>query len=99
MAKATIAANNAAVSHPACSLEWEQSLEKPQIEPNFWVKLWSPLNSFSHDEALLLCQASDSESRWIVWIPNHGEAVLDISEFVADVYVKSQPTSTTRQSL
>jgi hypothetical protein len=83
MAKTMITANNSAVFHPACSLNWGQSWEMTKLEPNFWVKLWSPLTPFSHDEALLLCQASDSESRWIVWIPNHGEAVLDISEFVA----------------
>ena len=83
--------NATIVSYPACSLNWAQSLEMPKIEQNFWVKLLSPFNHFCHDEALLLCQASESESRWVVWIPNHGEAVLDVSEFVADVYITSQP--------
>ena len=50
-----------------------------QPQPNTWVQLLELLNPFCHDEALLLCQESDSE--WVVWIPDHGEAVLHVSQF------------------
>lgn len=39
-----------------------------------WVKLPELPNPYSHDEALLLCQHSDTE--WIVWIPDHGQMIL-----------------------
>ncbi|MBW4642723.1 MAG: hypothetical protein KME23_06945 [Goleter apudmare HA4340-LM2] len=41
-----------------------------------WVKLLQLPNPFSFEEALLLCPVSDHE--WLAWIPDHGEAVLQI---------------------
>ena len=43
-----------------------------------WVKLIEPPSEYSFDQALLLCP--DSHNRWIAWIPDHGEAILDRSE-------------------
>jgi hypothetical protein len=53
----------------------------PQPQSNTWVQLLEP-ESFSplcHDEALLLCQISNWE--WAAWIPDHGEAVINIEQF------------------
>ncbi len=44
-----------------------------------WVKLLELPNPYSDDEALLLCQHSERE--WVVWIPNHGEAVIPETSF------------------
>ena len=63
-----------------CSVPLNRTEEKGyQPQPNTWVQLLERLNPFCHDEALLLCQESDSE--WVVWIPDHGEAVLHVSQF------------------
>jgi hypothetical protein len=53
-------------------LEW-------QILPNSWVKLLELPNPYSHDEALILCQ--HSPSKWLAWIPDHGEAILSVEQF------------------
>lgn len=50
-----------------------KTLAKP-LQAATWVKLRELPNPYSHDEALLLCQHSDTE--WIVWIPDHGEMIL-----------------------
>jgi len=34
---------------------------------------------FADDQALLLCQ--ESESAWVAWVPGQGETCLDISKF------------------
>lgn len=47
-----------------------------------WVKLAILPNSYSHDEALLLCRQSEDE--WLAWIPDHGEVILHVSEFYFD---------------
>lgn len=39
-----------------------------------WVKLRELPSPYSYDEAVLLCQHSDTE--WVVWIPDHGEMIL-----------------------
>lgn len=44
-----------------------------------WVKLLNPPSPYAADEAKLLCQSS-AES-WVGWVPDHGEVVLDRSEF------------------
>ena len=63
-----------------CSVPLNRTEEKDyRPQPNTWVQLLELLNPFCHDEALLLCQESDSE--WVVWIPDHGEAVLHVSQF------------------
>ena len=47
--------------------------------PNTWVKLLKLPNPYSHNEALILCK--ESESSWVTWVPDHGEAIIDNSQF------------------
>ena len=56
----------------------------PQPQANTWVRLLDILNPFCHDEALLLCQESDSE--WVAWIPDHGEASLRVWQFCVNPF-------------
>ena len=49
------------------------------VHRNSWVTLLEYPNEYSHHEALLLCELSDDE--WVAWVPDHGEAVLHISQF------------------
>ncbi len=51
----------------------------PQLQSKMWVKLLEPLTAFCYDEAILLCQQSAIE--WVVWIPDHGESILNIEQF------------------
>ncbi|MBF2055774.1 MAG: hypothetical protein IGQ45_00855 [Cyanobacterium sp. T60_A2020_053] len=44
-----------------------------------WVKLYQCPSAYAEEEALLLCEQSSGV--WVSWIPNHGEALLDKSEF------------------
>jgi hypothetical protein len=44
-----------------------------------WVKLLGGITPFAHDEAMLLC--AESGDRWVMWVPEHGEAILDRSQF------------------
>ena len=61
-------------------LHWSFDSEiNSQPIANNWVRLLELLNPFCHEEALLLCQHSESE--WVAWIPDHGEAILHISQF------------------
>jgi len=66
--------------HP---LNWSSQPENSKTEQEFeastWVQLREPPSPYSHDEALLLCQHSDTE--WMVWIPDHGEMILPRSQF------------------
>ncbi|MGC1393033.1 MAG: hypothetical protein WA828_02040 [Coleofasciculaceae cyanobacterium] len=55
------------------SLNWSTTLAEP-LQASTWVKLQELPNPYSHDEALLLCQNSDTE--WTVWIPDHGQMIL-----------------------
>ena len=55
---------------------------QPRLIPNTWVRLLTLLNPFCQDEALLLCQHSESE--WVVWIPDHGEAILSVEQFCSE---------------
>ena len=82
MVQTTLPPSASVNSHPTCSLNRLHQLSQPTVEPNYWVKLVAPLNPYCHDEALLLCQASDSEGNWIAWVPDHGEAILHVSQFV-----------------
>lgn len=50
-----------------------------ELQTSTWVKLRECPSPYSHDEALLLCQ--ESETQWVVWIPDFGEAILDQSQF------------------
>lgn len=79
---ATLAMTRRESSVHWCSLpiKWSEEFKfDPHPQPNTWVRLLDELNPFCHDEALLLCQ--ESESEWVAWIPDHGEAILDISQF------------------
>lgn len=67
--------------HPSCNI-WSKECNFDASEPyqaSTWVHLMELPSPFSHDEALLLCQHSEDE--WIVWIPDHGEAVLNERQF------------------
>ncbi|QMS87657.1 hypothetical protein HUN01_08720 [Nostoc edaphicum CCNP1411] len=52
---------------------------RQNLEGLNWVNLLRLPNPFSFDEALLLCPVSADE--WLVWIPDHGEAILNIRQF------------------
>ncbi|MGF1458082.1 MAG: hypothetical protein ACFBSG_03555 [Leptolyngbyaceae cyanobacterium] len=56
--------------YPVCHLAYAK---------NTWVNLWQSPSSRGIKLAQLLCQ--ESLSTWIAWIPNHGEVVLDRSQF------------------
>ena len=66
-----------------CSVSLNRRIQEtrsiPQPQPNTWVKLLELLNPYCHNEALLLCRISDRE--WVAWIPDHGEARIDIEQF------------------
>ena len=49
------------------------------LSPNTWVHLLKLPSEYSYDEALLLCDLG--EDKWVAWIPNHGETVLDARDF------------------
>ncbi|MBC6434770.1 hypothetical protein FM036_31920 [Nostoc sp. HG1] len=49
-----------------------------QLKASTWVNLLLLPNRFSFDEALLLCPISADE--WLAWIPDHGEAILNIRQ-------------------
>ena len=44
-----------------------------------WVKLLRSPSEYAGNEAKLLCQAE--QDSWVVWVPDHGEAVLNRSDF------------------
>lgn len=44
------------------------------LQANTWVHLQELPSPYSFSEALLLCP--QGENHWVVWIPDHGEAVL-----------------------
>lgn len=44
------------------------------LQPNTWVHLQELPSPYSFSEALLLCP--EGQDHWLVWIPDHGEAVL-----------------------
>jgi hypothetical protein len=44
------------------------------------VQLRDRLSEYSDDQALLLCEATDG--RWVAWIPDHGEALLERDQFL-----------------
>ena len=62
-----------------CSPWLHKDKSSPQLKANIWVSLFKPLTDFCYDEALLLCQ--DSETEWVVWIPDHGEARISLEQF------------------
>ncbi|MEA5536698.1 hypothetical protein [Crocosphaera sp. XPORK-15E] len=62
-----------------CSPFLNNTKNPPKLEANMWVSLFNPLTDFCYDEAILLCQ--NSETEWVIWIPDHGEAKITIEEF------------------
>ena len=75
-------------SEPKSTVQWcsvslnrriQEARAIPQPQSNTWVKLLELLNPYCHDEALLLCQISDR--KWAAWIPDHGEAAIDVEQF------------------
>lgn len=55
------------------------SLTDLNYDRTSWVNLHTLPNPYSFSEALLLCQ--ESADHWRAWIPDHGEIVLDQSDF------------------
>ncbi|MEH2152526.1 hypothetical protein [Nostoc sp.] len=50
-----------------------------RFKASTWVNLLQLPNPFSFDEALLLCPVSADE--WLAWVPDYGEAILNIRQF------------------
>ncbi len=65
--------------HQSWSNQPEQLRTELEEPSSTWVKLQEPPSPYSHDEALLLCQHSDTE--WIAWIPDYGEIVIHRGQF------------------
>ncbi len=63
----------------ATALDKQGNINPPKVESHTWVELLEELNPLCHHEALLLCQESDTE--WVAWIPDHGEATLSVDQF------------------
>lgn len=55
------------------------SLSDLNYDRTSWVRLHTLPNPYSLDEALLLCQ--ESVNHWRAWVPDHGEVVLNQSDF------------------
>jgi hypothetical protein len=55
---------------PACSIAYTRDT---------WVNLTDPPSDYAAAEAKLLCQ--QSPDTWVVWVPDHGEIVLNKSYF------------------
>jgi hypothetical protein len=66
----TLASQIASGWNPVCHITYNRDA---------WVKLLQPPSDYGFDEAKLLCQ--ESPDIWVAWIPDHGEVVLDKSEF------------------
>ncbi|MBE9171327.1 hypothetical protein IQ238_28810 [Pleurocapsales cyanobacterium LEGE 06147] len=65
-----------------CWVPSQQSQILPREQPIYsstWVRLLEPPTPFCDEEALILCQHSDSE--WVAWIPDYGETILHNSQF------------------
>jgi hypothetical protein len=46
-----------------------------------WVKLQEKPSEYSYDQAVLLCP--ESSEHWLAWIPDYGQALLHVSQFVS----------------
>ena len=61
-------------------LDWSNKNScKLTLSPATWVHLLKLPSEYSYDEALLLCDLG--EDKWVAWVPNHGETVLDARDF------------------
>jgi hypothetical protein len=68
-------------------LEWGSFCRLPNIsmaqpEAATWVRLLYPPTDFSFDQAWLLCEMPGD--RWLAWVPDHGEILLTLDDFVSD---------------
>ncbi len=52
---------------------------RQELAAGRWVSLIKLPSPMSDDEALLLCE--EEGDRWLVWVPNHGEAIIDTHSF------------------
>ncbi|MEL6763271.1 MAG: hypothetical protein AAFO87_06310 [Cyanobacteria bacterium J06607_6] len=77
-----------AIDYPGCLLKPQLTSDRPRKRHplcqiryvrNTWVQLLQTPRRGISARARLLCQ--ESLSTWIAWIPNHGEVVLDRSQF------------------
>jgi hypothetical protein len=66
------------------------SLTNPSVQPpgfnpqpSTWVRLRELPSTYSFSEALLLCKAADE--RWVAWIPDFGEIMLEPGQFYANI--------------
>jgi hypothetical protein len=57
-------------AYPVCQITYNRDA---------WVKLNGVPSDYSFDEALLLCQQDSTQ--WLAWVPDHGEVVLNRSDF------------------
>jgi hypothetical protein len=57
-------------TYPVCQITYNRDA---------WVKLNGLPSEYSFDEALLLCQQDSVQ--WLAWVPDHGEVVLNRSDF------------------
>jgi len=55
-------------------------LPESRLRAATWVKLLEPPAACGQDEALLLCQ--QTEDAWLSWIPDYGEVLLHVSQFL-----------------
>jgi hypothetical protein len=46
-----------------------------------WVQLRDRLSEYSANQALLLCE--ELEGRWVAWVPDHGEALLEREQLLS----------------
>ena len=58
------------IQYPVCHITYNR---------DSWVKLLELPSEYSYYEAKLLCR--HSENAWVAWVPDHGEAVLERSQF------------------
>ncbi|NES83481.1 MAG: hypothetical protein F6K10_19870 [Moorea sp. SIO2B7] len=81
MTKLTYDLRESSIQSCSVALNWSKDSDKhpKQLQANTWVRLLELLNPFCHDEALILCQKSESE--WVAWIPDHGESILNTTQF------------------
>ncbi len=81
MTNTTKTLNSFSTTPQWCALQPKLSVEIAieQYLTDRWVKLLELPNPYSQDEALILCKYSESE--WVVWVPDHGEAIINNSQF------------------
>ncbi|WP_038021410.1 hypothetical protein [Synechocystis sp. PCC 7509] len=65
---------------PVGQIDWANKTScNLTLASDTWVHLLKLPNEYSYDEALLLCDLG--ADKWVAWIPNYGETVLDARDF------------------